>query len=145
MDDFQNAASCTLKDLKEPVMKNAPHMLNTILRTRSRSECVYLLSHILEQAIWTIVQDAEAAQRGWRVLESVDGYSVVQTRGVCHAQASDYLIVDQVQQLQQLTHRPALNQSINGHNMPVSLGYSSPQGASFAARNSSSASSTNAS
>ena len=132
MDDFQNAASCTLEDLKEPAMKNAPHMMNTILRTRSRAECVYLRSHILEKGILTFVQDAEAAKRGWRVLESVEGYSVVQARGVCHAQASDYLMVDQVQQLKQLTHCPAFNQSINGHNMPLSLCYSSPQGASFA-------------
>ena len=56
MDDFQNAASCTLEDLKEPAMKNAPHMMNTIRRTRPRAECVYLLSHILEKGMWSTIK-----------------------------------------------------------------------------------------
>ena len=90
-------------------MKNTPHIPNSTLRTRSRSECVYVLSHLVEPGMWTFVQDTQAAPRRWRVLDSVDVYSVVQGPWVCHAQASDYLILDQVQQLQQLSHCPAFN------------------------------------
>ena len=99
LDDTERAAACTVKDIKEPIMRNAPHLVGLVLRTRSRTECVYLMSHVFDAGLWTYLKETKAVERGLRITEVIDGYAVVQVRGIYQASnATDALIVGQVDQ-----------------------------------------------
>ena len=126
LDDTKRAAACTVNDIKEPIMRNAPHLVGLVLRTRSRTECVYLKSHVFDADLWTYLKETKAIERGLRITEVIDGYAVVQVRGICQApNATDALIVGHVDQAQGLDSVPGYTGK-SGITMPMSTCYSSP-------------------
>ena len=48
LDDTERVAACTVNDIKEAILRNAPHLVGLVLRTRSRTKCVYLMSHVFD-------------------------------------------------------------------------------------------------
>ena len=74
--DTKSAAACTVNDIKEPIMWKAPHLVGLVLRTRSRTECVCLMSHVFDAGLWTYLEETKAVETGFRSTEVIDGYAV---------------------------------------------------------------------
>ena len=88
-------------------MRNASHLVGLVLRTRSRTECVYLMSHVFDAGWWTYLKETKAVERGLRITKVIDGYAVVQARGICQApNATDALIVGQFDRAESLGSIP---------------------------------------
>ena len=110
-------------------MRNAPHLVGLVLRTWSRTKCVYLMSHVLDAGWWTYLKETEAVERGLRITKVIDGYAVVQVRSICQApNATDALIVGQMDQAKSLRSMPGYTRQL-GITMPLSRCYSSPHAA----------------
>ena len=73
LDDTKSAAACTFNDIEEPIMRNASHLVGLVLRTRSRTECVYLMSHVFDAGLWTYLKETKAVERGLRITKSLTG------------------------------------------------------------------------
>ena len=132
LDDTRSAAACTVNDIKEPIIHNAPHLVGVVLRTRSQTECVYLMSHVFDAGLWTYLKEVKAVERGLRITEVIDGYAVVQVRGICQApNATDALIVGQVDRVESLGSMPGYTRQ-SGITIPLSTCYSTPHAAANA-------------
>ena len=139
LDDTKSAAACTVNDIKVHIIRNAPHLVG-LLRTRSRTEFVHLMSHVLDAGLWTYLKETEAVERGLRITEMIDGYAVVSVRGICHApNATDALIVGQVDCAKSLASMSGYTGQ-SGITMPLSTCHLSPQAAVHVLREGSSSS-----
>ena len=103
LDNTKSAAACTVNVIKVPIMRNSPHLIGLVLRTRSRTKCVYVMSNVLDAGLSTYMPEAKAVERGLRITEVIDGYAVVQVRGICEApNSTDALIATQVDRKERL-------------------------------------------
>ena len=84
------------------------------------------MTHVFDAGLWTYLKGTEAVERGLRITKMIDGYAVVQVRGICGApNATDALIVGQVDQAESLGSMPGYT-GRSGITMPLSTCYSSP-------------------
>ena len=95
-EDTARAMTCSITLLKEAALArcSAERVTSFIVRSRSKTKMVGLVSHVCERGIFSILPDEQASHWKLTVMHAENGFSIVQARVICRAQTDSYVVIN---------------------------------------------------
>ena len=101
LDEGFAADKVPIDDLKAPCLARCsdPNLIGYILRARTRTTLIHILSNLCEGGVYTYMPEAQAQAVKFRPAALHDGMSIVKVRSVCKGTNEAALIVNQTENM----------------------------------------------